>query len=209
MNNKQKQLALLLFIILSLPLFAREKPITSLLEIRQKNVSIQQWDLSCGAATLTTLLKYQHGIDTDEKTVAKGLINRKEYIADPELLKYRKGFSLLDLTLYTKKIGLQGKGHAKLSLKDLLRLAPILIPINEGAYNHFVIFRGKMNDRVLIADPAWGNRTLPLDKFNKVWINYPKFGHIGFTVTKPNKNAKNTTAINYLEIKAADFPILY
>jgi predicted double-glycine peptidase len=208
-HNKQKQLAFLLFIILSYPIFAREKPVTSLLEIRQKNVSIQQWDLSCGAATLTTLLKYQHGIDTDEKTVAKGLINRKEYIDDPKLLKYRKGFSLLDLTLYTKKIGLQGKGHAKLAFNDLLRLAPILIPINEGSYNHFVIFRGQMNNRVLIADPAWGNRTLPIDNFNKVWINYPKFGHIGFTVTQPSENAKNTHAINQLEIKAADFPMLY
>ena len=38
---------------------ARE-PVQSLLEYRQRNVVIQKWDLSCGAAALATLLRYQH-----------------------------------------------------------------------------------------------------------------------------------------------------
>lgn len=191
-------------------LFAQEKPyVKSLLEIRQENVVMQKWDLSCGAATLTTLLKYQHGIDTDEKTVAKGLINREEYIKDPELLKINEGFSLLDLSRYTKKIGLQGKGYGGLKLKDLLTLAPILIPVNLSGYNHFVIFRGKMNDRVLLADPAWGNRTLFVDDFNKAWIDFPEFGHVGFTVSNPDENSANHFKHNQLAVTAADFMVLH
>lgn len=178
-------------LLLLLPpiIFATERrEVTSLLEMRQEKVVIQQWDLSCGAATLTTLLKYQHGIDIDEKTVAKGLINRKEYIEDPNLIRRRQGFSLLDLKRYTEKIGLQGKSYGGLSLKDLIKFSPILIPINLKGYNHFVIFRGKVGNRVLLADPAWGNRTLTIEKFNKAWINFPKISHVGFIVSNHNSS---------------------
>ena len=208
---QKKQIFLLpLFLILSIqPLFSNEKPVRSLLEIRQSNVVIQKWDLSCGAAVLTTLLKYQHGIDTDEKTVAKGLINRAEYIKDPELLKRREGFSLLDLSRYSKKVGLKGKGLGYLSLDALLPLAPIIVPISENGYNHFVIFRGKMNNRVLIADPAWGNRTLSIKNFNKVWIQFPKLGHVGFVVINPKDSSNISSTINQLKVTPADFTVLY
>jgi predicted double-glycine peptidase len=175
--------------LLSPVIFATERrEVSSLLEIRQDKVVMQQWDLSCGAATLTTLLKYQHGIDIDEKTVAKGLINRKEYIEDPNLIRRRQGFSLLDLKRYTEKLGLQGKSYGGLSLEDLINFSPILIPINLKGYNHFVIFRGKIGNRVLLSDPAWGNRTLTIDRFNKAWINFPKISHVGFIVSNNNTN---------------------
>lgn len=197
-------------IVVSQSLFAQQKKhVSSLLEMRQDKVVMQKWDLSCGAATLTTLLKYQHGINTDEKTVAKGLINRKEYIDDPDLLRYREGFSLLDLQRYTKKIGLQGKGYGNLSFDDLLTLTPVLLPINLNGYNHFVIFRGKLNNRVLLADPAWGNRTLFIDDFKKAWISFPKFGRVGFTVNNPKITKQAQTAKNQLAVTALDFTVTH
>lgn len=202
--HKGHFLFILFFVLLNIPppALAKKKPILSFLEMRQDKVVMQQWDLSCGAAALTTLLKYQHNINTDEKTVAKGLINRKEYINDPELLQRREGFSLLDLKRYTKKIGLQGKAYGKLTLENLLNFAPVIVPINLSGYNHFVILRGKVKNRVLLADPAWGNRTLFVDDFNNAWINFPKFGRVGFTVANPeahlddlfNNQLINTTA---------------
>ncbi len=208
-QKKQIFLLPLFLILLSQPLFSHEKPVRSLLEMRQSKVVIQKWDLSCGAAVLTTLLKYQHGIDTDEKTVAKGLINRTEYIKDPELLKRREGFSLLDLSRYSKKVGLKGKGLGYLSLNDLLPLAPVIVPISENGYNHFVIFRGKMNNRVLLADPAWGNRTLQVKNFNKVWIQFPKLGHVGFVVINPKSSSNISSPINQLKVTPADFTVLH
>ncbi len=184
---------------------AKRQQVVSLLEMRQEKVIMQQWDLSCGAATLTTLLKYQHGIDTDEKTVAKGLIDRKEYIEDPNLLRQRQGFSLLDLKRYTEKIGLQGKSYGGLSLQDLINFSPILIPVNLKGYNHFVVFRGVLGNRVLIADPAWGNRTLSINKFNKSWIDFPKISHVGFVVSNPNGSRKFK---NKLTATKDDFLIL-
>ena len=36
-------------------------PVRSLLEIRRSGVVVQKFDISCGAAALATILRYQHG----------------------------------------------------------------------------------------------------------------------------------------------------
>jgi predicted double-glycine peptidase len=160
-------------------------PVRSLLEIRHAGVMIQNWDLSCGAAALGTLLRYEFGESVTEKEIARGLISRGEYIEHPELVQIREGFSLLDLKRYVQTRGYKGLGFGKLDLNDLIERAPIMVPINALGYNHFVIFRGIMGDRVLLADPAWGNRTMTLDKFQRMWLNYGEpMGHVGFVVER-------------------------
>lgn len=47
------------------------RPVRSLLEMRRHNVVVQEWDLSCGAAALTTVLNYQHGDPVTEREVAR------------------------------------------------------------------------------------------------------------------------------------------
>jgi predicted double-glycine peptidase len=160
-------------------------PVRSLLEIRHAGVMIQNWDLSCGAAALGTLLRYEFGESVTEKEIARGLISRGEYIEHPELVQIREGFSLLDLKRYVQTRGYRGLGFGKLDLNDLIERAPIMVPINALGYNHFVIFRGIMGDRVLLADPAWGNRTMTLDKFQRMWLDYGEpMGHVGFVVER-------------------------
>jgi uncharacterized protein len=41
------------------------------------------------------------------------------------------------------------------------------------------VFRGTRGDRVLIADPAWGNRTLRVERFEDAWIDSPQIGKVG------------------------------
>ena len=77
-------------------------PVRSVLEIRLERVMIQKWDLSCGAAALGTLLRYQFGEPVTEKEIARGLMNRTEYIKNPNLLQAREGFSLLDLKRFVQ-----------------------------------------------------------------------------------------------------------
>ncbi len=159
-------------------------PVKSLLEMRHQDVIVQHFDLSCGAAALATLLDYQFGEHFTEKQVAEGLIARKEYIAHPEILRIRQGFSLLDMKRYVDKLGFQGIGYGQLELKDLIRLAPIIVAVRPIGYNHFVVFRGKVGDEVLLADPAFGNRAMQVNKFERIWINFPQFGRVGFIVTR-------------------------
>lgn len=178
--------------------------VTSLLELRHNNVVIQEWDLSCGAAALTTLLRYQHGMDFTEKEVALAMINRTEYIANPDLLKVRQGFSLLDLKLFADSTGLLGNGFGGLDFDDLLAMAPVLVPVNLEGYNHFVVFRGVAANRVLLADPAWGNRTMSKEEFLHSWFEIGRLGRVGFTVTAQNESPAN----NALAPQSMDFVMI-
>lgn len=159
-------------------------PVESLLEKRQHNVVLQQWELSCAAAALATVLRYQHGLPVSERSVALGLINRPEYIANPNLVRFRQGFSLLDMKRLTDHMDYMGIGLGQLTFEDLLQRAPVIVPINTQGYPHFVVFRGATSNRVLLADPAFGNVTLSVSKFLDGWIKYSEIGHVGFIVTQ-------------------------
>lgn len=163
---------------------AGDRTVRSLLEMRRENVVIQQWDLSCGAAALATILKYQHGEPVTEREIAISLMKREEYIKNPQLVQSREGFSLLDLKRHVDARGYVGNGFGKLQLSDLVAKAPIIVPITTNGYNHFVVFRGMQGERVLLADPAWGNRTMHVEEFHEHWIDYPTLGRIGFAVQR-------------------------
>lgn len=161
--------------------------VRSLLEARQERVVVQNWDLSCGAAALTTLLNYQHNDMISEKEVAIGLIGQSRYIENPELVRLRHGFSLFDLKKYVDARGYQGIGYGRMTLEDLIKKAPIMVPIASNGYKHFVVFRGQMGNRVLLADPAYGNRTMLIGKFERSWIDYGHdIGKVGFVVARPD-----------------------
>ena len=176
-------------------------PVRSLLEMRQDRVVVQQWDLSCGAAALATLLNHQLGDPVSERDIAKGLVQRQEYLAEPLLVRARHGFSLLDLKRYVEQRGYQGIGYGKLTLKDLIERAPVMVPVRFHGYNHFVVFRGSLGNRVALADPAFGNRTMVAQKFEDAWLDYPEFGKVGFVVVR----ADEPTPPNKLAPRPSDF----
>jgi hypothetical protein len=212
---------------------------------------IQSWDLSCGAAALAILLRYEFGEPVTEKEIARGLMRRSEYVENPKLLQIREGFSLLDLKRYVQSYGLpassyspgqkkslrskthqlapgmpaktarsarrstsartpivsiyKGEGLGQLELNDLIERAPIMVPVNALGYNHFVVFRGVIGNRVLIADPAWGNRTMTIDKFQRMWLDYGEpMGHVGFVVVRADRRKSP----NRLEAKPSEFVML-
>ena len=185
-----------------------DQPVQSVLEIRHDRVLIQQWDLSCGSAALGTLLRYQFGEPVSEKEITLALLGRAEYVAHPELLQVREGFSFLDLKRYvqTYRMGLyKGEGLGQLELNDLIERAPLMVAVNALGYNHYVVFRGVIGDRVLVADPAWGNRTMTIDKFQRMWIDYGEpMGHVGFAVER----ADGQKLPNRLQPKPSDFVTL-
>lgn len=183
----------------------RVTPVRSLLEMRHHDVIIQSWDLSCGAAALATLLHYEWGDPVTEKRIARDLMSRGVYVKHPQLVQIREGFSLLDLKRYVQEHGFKGEGLGQLEFKDLVENAPIMVPVDALGYNHFVIFRGVMGDRVLLADPAWGNRTMTIDEFQRMWLNYGKaMGHVGFIVER----SSGEKPLSRLRPKPSDFVML-
>jgi uncharacterized protein len=161
----------------SAALGAQQDPVRSLREIRQEKVVVQQWDTSCGAAALATLLRYQHGLPVSEKHIAEAMLRR----SDPLKVKTRGGFSLLDLKRYADSRGLEGVGYLGLALGEVVEMAPVLVPLVVRGYPHFVVVRGGSHDDILIADPAFGNRTMDVRSFEKAWA-----GNVGFIVQRPD-----------------------
>jgi predicted double-glycine peptidase len=151
-------------------------PVRSLQEIRQEGVVIQKWDASCGAAALATVLTYTLQDPVSERDVATGMLRTTE----PLKVKYRGGFSLLDMKHFVERRGLKGNGFRGMTVDQLRALQTPIVPIVQNGYPHFVVVRGlNAKGRVEIADPGFGNRTMSVADFEAVWQ-----GGIGFTVTR-------------------------
>lgn len=155
---------------------AARKPVTSLLELRQANVVMQNWDISCGAAALATVLTYSLDHPVSEETIARAMLRHQA----PERVQQRGGFSLLDLKRFAEQRGYRARAYRGLTMEHLRTLKSPIVPIQTHGYSHFVVVRGIDGDRVHIADPAFGNRRLPAAKFERAWL-----GGMGFIVV-PN-----------------------
>jgi predicted double-glycine peptidase len=180
------------------------KPVRSLIELRHHNVVQQHWELSCAAAALATVLRYQYALPVTERMVALGLIDRAEYLANPDLVRLRRGFSLLDMKRYVDGLGFDGIGLGQLVFSDLLDLAPIIVPMNLQGFPHFVVFRGATSRTVLLADPAFGNVTMSRTKFLHGWIDFRDIHHVGFVV----KEAGALASPGRLAARPSDFAVL-
>lgn len=200
----QRVSAVLMVGLLAATAWAEPAPVRSLIELRQERVVLQKWDLSCGAAALATVLNHQHGDRVTEREIGLALIQRPEYLADPRLVRVRQGFSLLDLKRYVDARGYRGTGYGRLQLADLEARAPVMVPIATHGYHHFVVFRGRLGDRVLLADPAFGNRTMTVARFMRAWLDYPELGRVGFVVERRDGQAP----ANRLAPRAREFMML-
>ena len=180
------------------------EPVFSLYEQRNQLVVRQNFDLSCGAAALATLLVFQHGETLSERDVAIGLVSRDLYLKNPDIIKSRQGFSLFDMSRYVGSLGYQGDGFGQLRFEDLADMAPIILAMDFTGYRHFVVYRGYLGDRVLLADPAYGLRTMKLSRFMQSWIEFPELGRVGFRVTRRD----NLFPPNRLALRSEDFVTL-
>jgi uncharacterized protein len=77
----------------------------------------------------------------------------------------------------------------QLELGELEARAPIMVPIDTHGYSHFVVFRGRSGSRVLLADPAFGNRSMTVARFMQAWLEHPEFGRVGFVVERRDGHA--------------------
>lgn len=171
------------------------KHVRSFLEIRQERVVLQEWDLSCGAASLATILAFQHGDPIPERDIAMAMLRA----TDTELVKQRLGFSLLDLKRFLESRGYAGEGYGEVGLADLVDLAPAIVPIRIYDYDHFVVFRGLAAGRAVLADSAYGNRTMLVPHFLDVWR-----GQIAFVVRRPDQPPHE----NLLALQDADLLVV-
>jgi uncharacterized protein len=139
----------------------------SLKDTRDRYVVKQQFDYSCGASALATLLTYYFGDGTSEQDVLKILMD--ELTKDERRLKTWRGFSLLDLKHTAEAKGYRAAGF-KLTIEQLMQLAaPVIVFVRPLGYAHFAVLRGIDRGRVFLADPARGNLRMSIARFLGEW----------------------------------------
>jgi predicted double-glycine peptidase len=144
------------------------KNIRSLQEIRSEGVTRQKWDVSCGAAALSTVLTYDFKDPTPETSIVVWILHR----VDAGRVRSRGGFSLLDMKHFAQARGYSAEAYSGMTIEDLVReKTSVITPIRSKGVDHFVVVKGFVAGHVLLADPAFGNMTMRVDQFQSLWKN--------------------------------------
>jgi predicted double-glycine peptidase len=152
--------------LLKMPEKQGSKPIRTLKDLRDEGVVRQRWDMSCGAAALSTILTYDFNDNTPEAAIVVWILHR----TNPIRVRTRGGFSLLDLKRFAQARGYTAEGFSGMSLQDLIaQKSSVITPIHFKGFDHFVVVKGVVGDRILLADPGFGNVTMRTTRFTKMW----------------------------------------
>ncbi|HEX6999292.1 MAG TPA: C39 family peptidase [Gammaproteobacteria bacterium] len=175
-------------------------PVRSLQELRFADLVRQTWDVSCGAAALSTLLTYHLGRPVSEYAIATWILRG----VDPQRVRARGGFSLLDLKRFAEALGYRAEGYGGMTLADVADLGvPAIVPVRIHGLDHFVVVRGVLGGRVVIGDPAFGNLTVDAARFEQLWK-----GGIAFVVLADGARepAADRLAPDVADLRVPDLP---
>jgi len=180
-------------------------------ERRFKNIVMQQYDYSCGAAALATLLTYDYNTPVPEQDPFIKMIQQ----GDKAVIQ-KNGFSMLDMKNYLESLGLHPVG-VQISLDDAVKLGiPGIVLIKRNGYLHFVVLRAVDDRRVLMADPALGSQIVSRDEFESMWdgimliirdqpeIARTHFNEGAFWAVRPPAPVGVTTDYNGLSLYSAN-----
>lgn len=136
----------------------------SLQEIGWERVVRQEYDYSCGSASVATLLTYHYDRPTTEAEVFEWMLEH----GDREQIE-TYGFSMLDMKQYLDREGLNSDGF-RIDLRDFTNIGvPGITMIDTAGYKHFVVVKGIDEHNILVGDPAAGTMVVPIDRFEKLW----------------------------------------
>ena len=136
-------------------------------QIRNEYVVMQQRDFSCGAAALATVLNYywEENVSETALLVLVAKILTKEELKD----RVTNGLSLIDL----KRVAQAGGYTAILGKFSIERLGesklPLIVAITVNGYDHFVVYRGRDDNYIYLADPIRGKLRIPVATFVEQW----------------------------------------
>lgn len=170
--------------------------VENLVSLKFKKVVRQAYDLSCGAAAVATLLKYYWN---EDDVTEKGIIESMVEIGDQEKIQ-KFGFSLLEMKRFVEKAGYVSRGFRLKNADTLARLkVPVISLISVRGYAHFVVIKSVKNGHVFIADPAFGNRVVPLQSF------YDEWNKVILVVLSDSRRARNEFSLEQkMRINNAD-----
>ncbi|MGC4005562.1 MAG: C39 family peptidase [Pirellulales bacterium] len=136
-------------------------------QVKSRNVVMQKFEYTCGAASLATIFRYCYDDPIEETEILaaafKNLTDKE--VADRE----KNGLSMEDLSRGAAKFKYAA---AVLELKyDKMRALPVPVVVRtiKDDFKHFVVFHGESDGYVYLADPIRGNVRMPHAEFLKRW----------------------------------------
>ena len=137
-------------------------------ELQRRNVVMQTYDYSCGAAALATVLQYYWEDNVSEKRILEVLVNNVLTV-DEVKDRVKNGMSITDLRKVSEKMGYLAAIGTLTFDKLCESKLPLVVPIKIKGYDHFVVFRGVAGGRVYLADPIRGNVRPTIAEFCGQW----------------------------------------
>ncbi|EAH8539939.1 peptidase C39 [Campylobacter upsaliensis] len=166
-----------------LPLFLKaEFVVKSYQEIKNEKVIRQNYEESCGAASLATLINILDDSNLTELDLLKAMSGQQ---------LYTDMVSFADLNDAVKKLGFQSKSY-KIDRKILESIisVPILVKIEDDPrFPHFVIIINHKGNYLQIFDPSYGEYISSKREFYSVWDRYNKGGFA--LIINPKKQLKD------------------
>ncbi|WP_084112196.1 cysteine peptidase family C39 domain-containing protein [Campylobacter helveticus] len=178
----EKILKIVLMVAL-LPLFLKaEFVVKSYQEIKNEKVIRQNYEESCGAASLATLINILDDSNLTELDLLKAMSGQQ---------LYTDMVSFADLNDAVKKLGFQSKSY-KIDRKILesIMSVPILVKIEDDPrFPHFVVIINHKGNYLQIFDPSYGEYISSKREFYSVWDRYNKGGFA--LIINPKKQLKD------------------
>ncbi len=116
---------------------------------------------------MATLLRFYWGHRVNEAMV---LATVEQMLDSAELRdREREGLSMTDVKDAAVKLGYLAT-VGEVSYSELTgSKVPVIVVVNLGGTNHFVVFRGVVGDAVFLADPLRGNMRIAARAFQRSW----------------------------------------
>ncbi|TNB54832.1 cysteine peptidase family C39 domain-containing protein [Campylobacter helveticus] len=173
----------IVLIMTLLPLFLKaEFVVKSYQEIKNEKVVRQNYEESCGAASLATLINTLDDNNLTELDLLKAMSGQQ---------LYTDMVSFADLNDAVKKLGFQSKSY-KIDRKILesIMSVPILVKIEDDPrFPHFVVIINHKGNYLQIFDPSYGEYISSKREFYSVWDRYNKGGFA--LIINPKKQLKD------------------
>jgi predicted double-glycine peptidase len=140
-----------------------------MLALRWEGIVRQRVDAGCGPASLATLYTHYLDLPVTEDAMARAVtaeaLRRGRGRSDIQ----SRGYTLADLKRVADRQRMVTAAFRS-TPEELVNLKiPVVTHVNIRGYGHFVVLRGLVGDRVVVADPNFGNLTLPIGQFRELW----------------------------------------
>jgi predicted double-glycine peptidase len=158
-------------------------------ELKRRNIVMQQRDYSCGAAALATVGKYYWGDNVSEDLFLRSL---DSILTDEEIVdRIENGLAMSDLRKAAVDVGYQAVIGKTTFTKLTESKVPVIVGISPQGHDHFVVYRGTDGMWVYVADPIRGNVRMPIREFTKQWQE-----NAILVIAKPGAKVKTTSPLN-------------